>query len=129
MTIKSMINQIILVSLIFNRLLNICNHCDFDAHAQHITHLINTYFNASANNFTIVLNREEAGKQLTMKKVKERVSKNRPASDKKIKNINSDVSTWTHLLLVIFETTQCCCVWKCGFPIKKILIIKAFGNS
>ena len=63
-------------------------------HASIIKPLVKTFFNVSANNFTMILNRKELANKLTMKMVKELKKKNRYENTKKIRNDNKDVATW-----------------------------------
>ena len=57
--------------------------------------LMNTFFNVSTNSFTMLLNRSETTKKITLKMVKDQKTKNRYVNEKKSKNVDTDVSTWT----------------------------------
>jgi len=54
--------------------------------------LISTLFNATANNFKIILNRREVAKKLSLKLVKEQKRKNRHVNYINSKNNNTDIS-------------------------------------
>ena len=82
-------------SLFFNAFKGKCRSCGIDMIKELINPLTSTFFNVTTNNFTMLLNRREVARKLTMKLVKEQKKKNRHANKEKGKNDYSDVSTWT----------------------------------
>ena len=57
--------------------------------------LIKTYFNIEANNFTMLLNKKEVVKKLTLQMVKNQKKKGRRVNSLIQKNDDKDLSTWT----------------------------------
>lgn len=79
----------------------------------------------SANNFTMVLNRKELVKKLTMKMEKELKRKNKYENSNTSKNDDEDVSTWTSKYCQSFlkscNTVHCSSV---DFLRKRCLLLK-----
>ena len=95
MTLKEIIFDIIKESSIFNDAIRTCNSCYTNRLKKISLPLVNTFFNVSTNNFTLLLNRREITKKITMKMVKDQKTKNRYVSENKCTNVGTDVSTWT----------------------------------
>lgn len=95
MTLKEIIFDIIKESSIFNDAIRTCNSCYTNRLKKISLPLVNTFFNVSTNNFTLLLNRREITKKITMKMVKDQKTKNRYVSENKCTNVSTDVSTWT----------------------------------
>ena len=95
LALKNLLNDLMSESLFFNAFKGKCRLCGIDMMKKLINPLTITFFNVTTNNFTILLNRREVARKLTMKLVKALKKKNRCANKEKCKNDYSDVSTWT----------------------------------
>ena len=80
LTLKSMAHEMTLNSSIFNAWKGQCHLCRSYLMKYAINPLVTTYFNVSANNFTLVLNRRAVAKKLTLKMVKDLKKKERHAN-------------------------------------------------
>ena len=80
---------------IFNVYKGKCPSCGINMISDLIIPLSNTYFNLATNNFTMLLNRREVARKLTLKLVKEMKKKNKCANSSQGKNKEDDISTWT----------------------------------
>ena len=80
LTLKRMVHDIMSNSPIFNAWKGQCHLCRSNLMKHAINPLVTTYFNVSANNFTLVLNRRAVAKKLTLKMVKDLKKKERYAN-------------------------------------------------
>ena len=90
-TFKKIISDSIDILPSLNCLQGICESYGSDIRNTIVKPLINTFFNVSANNFTLVLNKKEIANKLTIKMVKELKRKNLYENTKLIKNDNENV--------------------------------------
>ena len=95
LALKNVVYNMISSSLFFNAFQGKCQSCSIDMVNKLINPLTCTFFNVTTNNFTMLLNRRELARKITMKLVKEQKKKNRYMNKEKGKNDYSDVSTWT----------------------------------
>ena len=93
--LKCIVYDIVNTSAHFCAFKGECTSCKSDMLRFMIKPLINTHFNVSADNLTMVLNRREVTKKLSLKIVKELKKKNRCTNESKDKNDDTDMSTWT----------------------------------
>ena len=94
LALKNVVYNMISSSLFFNAFQGKCRSCGIDMVNKLINPLTCTFFNVTTNNFTMLLNRRELARKITMKLVKEQKKKNRYVNKEKGKNDCSDVSTW-----------------------------------
>lgn len=80
---------------LFNAWKGECRPCHAFVMEHAIKPLVQTYFNVTADNFTMLLNRRELSKNLTMKMVKDLKNKQRHVNSLVSKNDDRDVSSWT----------------------------------
>ena len=71
LAIKEMVQEMITRSHHFNAFKGTCHHCDNVLLEYEIKPLMNTYFNKTVNNFTLLLNRWITANKLTMTMVKD----------------------------------------------------------
>lgn len=75
LALKNFLNDLVSESLFFNTFKGKCPLCGIDMMKKLIKPLTTTFFNATANNFAILLNRREVARKLTIKLVKLRKKK------------------------------------------------------
>ena len=95
LAIKEMVQEMITSSHHFNAFKGTCHYCDNVLLECAIKPLMNTCFNITANNFTILLNRWNTANKLTMKMVKDQKKMKRHVNLSKNNNDDEDTSAWT----------------------------------
>ena len=91
-TLRKVINERVKYALFWiDELVIKCPYCNSDRHEYIIRYLINTYFNISANNLAMIMNRMENTKKITLKIVKALKVKDKNISvlNKKEKDTNN----------------------------------------
>ena len=92
-TLKDIIYEIVSKSFVLNAFKGGCKCFNSDVLSRFIKPLTNEIFNATANYFTILLNRRDAVKKLSLKMAKEIKRKNRHVSCMKFMDGDMDAST------------------------------------
>ena len=94
-TSKEIIVDILLKSHVLNALKGECKCCNVSMKSRHVTPIINTIFNTTTNNVTLLLSRNNLAKKLSLKMIKELKKIERCVNFMKSKNDDEDASTLT----------------------------------
>ena len=94
-TLRRIVSENVSKYTTLNSLNCVCESCGCDRQSQVWSHLITILFNVATNNFTLLLNRRENAKKLSLKMVKMMKQKNSYKGSKTSSSDKESISNWT----------------------------------